>query len=120
MYAIRSYYDIMNQEPEPGLGNGGLGRLAACYIDSLASLEVPAIGYGIRYEFGIFTQYIVNGWQEERTDKWLQTGNPWETPRPDLAVSVKFGGHTESYQLDDGRLAYRWIPAYKVKGIPYA
>ncbi len=111
--------DIMNQEPEPGLGNGGLGRLAACYIDSLASLEVPAIGYGIRYEFGIFTQYIVNGWQEERTDKWLQTGNPWETPRPDLAVSVKFGGHTESYQLDDGRLAYRWIPAYKVKGIPY-
>ena len=73
---------LIDQEEEPGLGNGGLGRLASCYCDSLASLEVPAVGYGIRYEFGIFDQAIRDGWQVEVTDKWLRLGNPWEISRP--------------------------------------
>ncbi|WP_201094573.1 glycogen/starch/alpha-glucan phosphorylase [Thiocystis minor] len=76
---------ILDCEPEPGLGNGGLGRLAACYLDSLATLQYPAIGYGIRYEFGIFAQEIRDGWQTERTDKWLSGGNPWEIAKPDIA-----------------------------------
>jgi glycogen phosphorylase len=110
---------ILDQEPEPGLGNGGLGRLAACYMDSLASLEIPAIGFGIRYEYGIFDQQIRDGWQVESTDKWLQWGNPWEIARPEGAVTVGFGGHTEPYQDEKGRYRVRWIPAYQVKAIPY-
>lgn len=113
-----SMEDIIAQEEEPGLGNGGLGRLAACYIDSLASQQIPAIGYGIRYEFGIFDQEIIDGWQVERTDKWLRKGNPWESIRPELAVNVNFGGHTEAYQNADGRTCFRWKPAYKVTGVP--
>ncbi len=89
--------EILAQEEEPGLGNGGLGRLASCYMDSLASVEVPAIGYGIRYEFGIFDQVIRDGWQQEITDKWLRNGNPWEIPRSEIAYDVKFGGHTEAW-----------------------
>ena len=73
---------LLAQEAEPGLGNGGLGRLAACFIDSLATLEIPTLAYGIRYEFGIFDQEIVDGWQVEKTDKWLTYGNPWEMPAP--------------------------------------
>src|SRR5271165_2039861 len=88
---------LIRQEPEPGLGNGGFGRLAACYMDSLSALRVPAIGYGIRYEFGIFTQEIRDGWQIEVADKWLRLGDPWELPRPESAVDVNFGGHTEAY-----------------------
>ena len=110
---------VLAQEPEPGLGNGGLGRLAACYIDSLASLQIPAIGYGIRYEFGIFDQEIHDGWQVEKTDKWLRNGNPWEMARPELAVNVKFGGHTESYVDPEGRKCYQWKSDYMVVGIPY-
>ena len=110
---------IIAQEEEPGLGNGGLGRLAACYIDSLASQQIPAIGYGIRYEFGIFDQEIHDGWQVERTDKWLRKGNPWESCRPELSVNVNYGGYTESYTDSDGRRCCRWKPAYKVTGIPY-
>jgi len=113
-----NFGEIMAQEEEPGLGNGGLGRLAACYIDSLASLEIPAIGYGIRYEFGIFDQEIRDGWQVEKTDKWLRKGNPWESVRPELAVNVNFGGHTESYTDSGGKVYFRWKPAYKVTGIP--
>lgn len=113
------FEDIINQEKEPGLGNGGLGRLAACYMDSLATLEVPAIGYGIRYEFGMFEQEIRNGWQVERTDKWLALGNPWEIPRPEGFVEVKLGGHTKSYQDDKGNYRVRWVPARVVKGVPY-
>jgi starch phosphorylase len=86
--------EILAQEEEPGLGNGGLGRLASCYMDSLASVEVPALGYGIRYEFGIFDQIIRDGWQCEITDKWLRNGNPWEIARPDITHAVKFGGRT--------------------------
>lgn len=111
--------EILEHEPDPGLGNGGLGRLAACFVDSLATLEVPAVGYGIRYEFGIFTQAIQEGWQAEVPDKWLRFGNPWEIARPDQAVEVKFGGHTESYHDEKGQTRVRWIPAVKVIGIPY-
>ncbi len=111
--------EILAQEAEPGLGNGGLGRLAACYIDSLASKEIPAIGYGIRYEFGIFDQVILDGWQVEKTDKWLRKGNPWEIARPELSVNVNFGGYTEAYTDSDERKCFRWKPAYMVTGIPY-
>ena len=111
--------ELIDTEEEPGLGNGGLGRLAACYMDSLSNLEIPAIGYGIRYEFGIFDQEIRDGWQVEITDKWLQYGNPWEIPRPETSVEVKFGGHTESYTDVDGNYRVRWVPEYVLKGIPY-
>ena len=110
---------IIDHEEEPGLGNGGLGRLAACYLDSLASLEIPAIGYGIRYEFGIFDQAFDNGWQKELSDRWLQPGNPWEFKKPDVAVEVGFGGHTTTYTDDNGHYHVRWIPGLVVKGIPY-
>ncbi|MBS1138259.1 MAG: glycogen/starch/alpha-glucan phosphorylase, partial [Proteobacteria bacterium] len=111
--------DLLRQEEEPGLGNGGLGRLAACYLDSLATLRVPAIGYGIRYEFGIFDQEIRDGWQVEITDKWLRLGNPWEICRPEVAYQVGFGGHTEPWQDAQGRCHVRWIPDRVVKGIAY-
>jgi len=110
---------IFDQEEEPGLGNGGLGRLAACYLDSLATLEIPAIGYGIRYEFGIFDQEIRDGWQVERTDEWLRLGNPWEMARPEIAYQVNFGGRTEPYEDDQGRYRVRWIPHRTVKGVAY-
>jgi len=110
---------LLAQEEEPGLGNGGLGRLAACYLESLASLEIPAIGYGIRYEFGIFDQEIRDGWQVEITDKWLQYGNPWEICRPESALEVKLGGHTEVYADDDDNYRVRWVPHKIVKGVPY-
>jgi starch phosphorylase len=114
-----NFRELVEQEEEPGLGNGGLGRLAACYMDSLATLEIPAIGYGIRYEFGIFDQEIRDGWQVEITDKWLQYGNPWEIARPEASLLVGFGGHTESYTDDNGQSRIRWVPAQVVKGIPY-
>ena len=111
--------EIIAQEEEPGLGNGGLGRLASCYMDSLASVEVPAIGYGIRYEFGIFDQVIRDGWQCEITDKWLRFGNPWELARSEIAYPVKFGGRSETYTDEHGRSRVRWIPETEVKGIAY-
>lgn len=109
---------LRQQEEEPGLGNGGLGRLASCFMDSLASLEMPAVGYGLRYEFGIFDQTIRDGWQEESTDKWLRFGNPWENVRPELAFEVKLGGHTETW-TDEGRYRVRWVPARVVQGVAY-
>ena len=112
-------YELMEQEAEPGLGNGGLGRLAACFLDSLATLDIPTIGYGIRYEFGIFDQHIDNGWQVERPDRWLHLGNPWEIPRPEYMVEVKLGGHTETYTDLQGRYQVRWIPERTVLGTPY-
>ena len=111
--------ELLDQEPEPGLGNGGLGRLAACFLDSLATLEIPAIGYGIRYEFGIFDQHIRDGWQVEVTDKWLLHGNPWELPRPKLTFDVSFGGHTEHYVDDQGQHRTNWIPERVVRGVAY-
>ncbi|MEJ8827479.1 glycogen/starch/alpha-glucan phosphorylase [Variovorax humicola] len=108
---------VIALEEEPGLGNGGLGRLAACYLDSLATLQMPALGYGIRYEFGIFRQAIRDGWQVEETDKWLQKGNPWEIVRPDVAYYVNFGGHTQSATDAEGRFRVRWTAANQVKGV---
>jgi len=114
-----NFDELVAQEDEPGLGNGGLGRLAACFIDSLATLQIPALGYGIRYEFGIFHQEIVDGWQTEKTDKWLRFGNPWEIARPEWAVEVKLGGYTEQYTDELERLRVRWVPHKKVVGVPY-
>jgi starch phosphorylase len=111
--------EILTQEEEPGLGNGGLGRLASCYMDSLASVEVPAIGYGIRYEFGIFDQVIRDGWQQEITDKWLRFGNPWEIARPEISYAVKFGGCSETLTDEQGHSRVRWIPETEVKGVAY-
>ena len=111
--------DLLRQEEEPGLGNGGLGRLAACYLDSLATLRIPAIGYGIRYEFGIFDQEIRDGWQVETTDKWLRMGNPWEICRPEVAYKVKLGGYTEYFSDESGYLRVRWVPYKVIKGIAY-
>lgn len=110
---------LVGLEEEPGLGNGGLGRLAACYLDSLATLGYPAMGYGIRYEFGIFDQILQDGWQVEMTDKWLRYRNVWEISRPTLAQVVKLGGHTEWFADDAGNRRVRWVPARVVIGIPY-
>ena len=110
---------LLSCEDEPGLGNGGLGRLAACFLDSLATLQIPSLGYGIRYEFGIFQQEIVDGWQVEKTDKWLRYGNPWEVPRPEWAVEVKLGGHTERFVDHNGATRVRWVPHRIVNGVPY-
>ena len=112
--------NLLRKEEEPGLGNGGLGRLSACFLDSMATLQMPSVGYGIRYEFGIFKQEIVDGWQVEKTDKWLRFGNPWEIARPEWAVEAKFGGYTEKYLDDHGRLRTRWVPERIVNGVPYA
>lgn len=111
--------ELLNQEEEPGLGNGGLGRLAACYLDSMATLEIPSFGYGIRYEFGIFDQEIRDGWQVEITDGWLRYGNPWEIPRPEVRMPVKFGGHTRSYTDSDGHYRVIWDPGHMVEGVAY-
>ena len=83
---------LLEMEPDAGLGNGGLGRLAACFLDSLATLDMPAVGYGIRYEFGIFSQEILRGYQVERADEWLKFGNPWEIARPEYVLPVRFYG----------------------------
>ncbi|SKF63534.1 Glycogen phosphorylase [Mycobacteroides abscessus subsp. bolletii] len=111
--------EVLACEEEPGLGNGGLGRLAACYLDSLATLDRPAIGYGIRYEYGIFDQEIRDGWQVEKTDNWLDNGNPWEIAKPDLNFIVGWGGHTEQYLDEHGNFRARWVPQRFLKGIPY-
>jgi starch phosphorylase len=111
--------DLIEQEAEPGLGTGGLGRLAACFLDSLATLEIPARGYGIRYDFGIFDQAVRSGWQVERPDQWLRLGNPWEIQRPEYQVTVNFGGYTEAYTDARGRYRVRWLPQQTVFGLPY-
>ncbi len=110
---------VRNAEVEPGLGNGGLGRLAACFIDSLATMDVPSVGYGIRYEYGIFRQTFVDGWQVEQPDNWLELGAPWEFPHPEAAVTVHFGGHVEDQVDDDGVTRSRWIPGWDVSAVPY-
>ncbi|HET9594086.1 MAG TPA: glycogen/starch/alpha-glucan phosphorylase, partial [Anaeromyxobacteraceae bacterium] len=111
--------DLAGEEPDAGLGNGGLGRLAACYLDSMATLALPASGYGIRYEFGIFDQDIREGWQVERPEEWLKFGNPWEVARPEYEVPVAFYGRTV-HELDDkGRPRVRWTDAKHVHGTPY-
>ncbi|MHC4470569.1 MAG: glycogen/starch/alpha-glucan phosphorylase [Planctomycetota bacterium] len=110
---------LVELDEEPGLGNGGLGRLASCFLDSLATLGVPCIGYGIRYEYGIFRQRFEDGWQMECPDKWLHFGNPWEFPQPDDMVVVRFGGRTEHYTDELGRERIRWVEGETVFGEPY-
>src|SRR5690349_14776814 len=113
-------HDLLEEEADAGLGNGGLGRLAACFLDSMATLELPGVGYGLRYEFGIFRQEINReGAQIEHPDDWLRFGNPWEIARPEYAVPVHFGGYTQS--LPDGRGGFRvvWHPAEAMLGMPY-
>lgn len=111
--------EIIKLDKEPGLGNGGLGRLAACFMDSLATLDIPALGYGIRYEFGIFRQSFRDGWQIESPDEWLHYGNPWEFPQPDDMVEVQFGGVSEHYTDEHGSNRVRWVGDKKVMGEPY-
>ena len=118
-FGITDLERILAVEEEPGLGNGGLGRLAACYMESLATLDIPATGYGIRYELGIFDQLIENGWQVEITDKWLKGGWPWEVVYPYKSCRVGFGGSTHTYRDQQGRLRVRWEPAEQALGIPH-
>ena len=111
--------DLIELDIEPGLGNGGLGRLAACFMDSLATLNIPAVGYGIRYEYGIFRQSFRDGWQVESPDEWLYYGNPWEYAQADDMVEVGFGGCSENYRDNDGNYRVRWNPAQTIMGQPY-
>lgn len=111
--------ELADLEIEPGLGNGGLGRLAACFLDSLTTLGIPAIGYGIRYDYGIFRQTFVDGWQVEQPDIWTSGSSPWEVIHPQFANRVGFGGHTESYYDETGQYQVRWIPESQVVGVPY-
>ena len=111
--------ELCAQEPEPGLGNGGLGRLAACFVDSMATLQIPGIAHGIRYEFGIFEQSVRDGRQVELADKWLRLGNPWEIARPEITYEIGFGGYTEHYTDARGRRRVRWLPGQVVKGMAY-
>ncbi len=111
--------ELLEHEEEPGLGNGGLGRLAACFMESCATLELPAVGHGLRYEFGIFDQQIRDGWQVEHTDRWLRKGNPWEVRRYELEPRVGFAGRVEHSTSEHGRFHARWIPERVVKGVPY-
>jgi starch phosphorylase len=110
-------HKIMREEPDMGLGNGGLGRLAACYMDSLSTLELPAYGYGILYEFGIFDQDIENGWQIEKPDHWLRYGSPWKVVRPEFTYKVRFNGKVTNYTDETGRTRYQWIDTDDVLAI---
>ncbi len=111
--------EIAETEQDAGLGNGGLGRLAACFLDSCASLQLPVKGYGLRYEYGMFKQRIEAGYQVEDTDHWLLNGNPWELERPEYTQRVKFGGHTEYHSNKDGKLNVYWDGTRDVLAIPY-
>lgn len=113
-----SLEELVDTERDAGLGNGGLGRLAACFMDSLATLEIPAYGYGIRYNYGIFRQQIQDGWQKEQPDNWLKDGNPWEVKRPDLTYPVFFGGYVTMIR-ENGRDVYKWVPSECVNGVAY-
>ena len=110
--------DLRDYETDAGLGNGGLGRLAACYLDSMSTLDLAGLGYGLRYDYGIFRQKIVGGNQVEEPDGWLNDGYPWEIERPEYDQIVNFGGYVECVS-DRGRQSWRWVPAEQVQGIPY-
>ncbi|MGR8929064.1 MAG: glycogen/starch/alpha-glucan phosphorylase [Gammaproteobacteria bacterium] len=111
--------ELLESEPDAGLGNGGLGRLAACFIDSCATLQLPVMGYGLRYEYGMFTQEIVNGEQIEKPDHWLRNGNVWEIERPEYMTRIKFGGHTEMHLDEYGRKRTSWVNTHDVLAMPY-
>ncbi|MEQ1525846.1 MAG: glycogen/starch/alpha-glucan phosphorylase, partial [Gallionella sp.] len=114
-----AFEEIIDQENDAGLGNGGLGRLAACFLDSCATLQLPVKGYGLRYEYGMFRQRIENGYQVEEPDHWLKNGNPWEMERPEFNVRVKFGGQTEHYSDDKGEIHAHWKYTHDVIAVPY-
>jgi starch phosphorylase len=111
--------DLVDSEPDAGLGNGGLGRLAACFLDSCATLQLPVVGYGMRYEYGMFRQTIVDGRQVEEPEHWLRHGNPWEIERSEYAQRIKFGGRTESSRAPDGEISVRWVETNDIVAIPY-
>lgn len=111
--------ELVEAEPDAGLGNGGLGRLAACFIDSCATLQLPVTGYGLRYEYGMFSQDIINGEQVERPDHWLRNGNIWEIERPEYAHRIKFGGRTESHIDENGRKRVSWVDTHDVQAVPF-
>ena len=106
-------------EPDAALGNGGLGRLAACFMESMATLAVPAYGYGIRYENGLFRQVVKDGWQQEYPENWLSFGNPWEFARPEIAYDIGFGGHIETVHVEGGTPRYEWFPSETVEAVAY-
>ena len=114
-----NYEEIIEMEHDAGLGNGGLGRLAACFIDSCATLQLPVTGYGIRYEYGMFQQSLINGQQIEMPDHWLRDGHPWELERPEFTQRIKFGGHTEYYTADNGDTRISWVATNDVLAVPY-
>ncbi|CAG8458241.1 11217_t:CDS:10 [Ambispora gerdemannii] len=111
--------DVLEQEVDAALGNGGLGRLAACYMDSLATLDYPAWGYGLRYTYGIFQQRLKDGFQMELPDYWLNFDNPWELPRLDIAIEVRFGGYVSKYTDENGRTRHRWEGGDGVQAVAY-
>ena len=113
------FEQVITEEHDAGLGNGGLGRLAACFMDSCASLNLPVVGYGIRYEYGMFRQDIEDGYQVEEPDHWLRDGNPWELERPEFTQVIKFGGHVENIIEADGSTRYAWLESSDVLAIPY-
>ena len=113
------FEDMESSEQDAGLGNGGLGRLAACFLDSCATLQLPVLGYGLRYDYGMFRQKIQNGYQIEEPDHWLRDGNPWELERPEFTQRVKFGGHTEHYHDENGELRVRWVGTHDVLALPF-
>jgi len=111
--------ELAEAEIDAGLGNGGLGRLAACFLDSCATLQLPVMGYGIRYEYGMFRQRIVDGRQIEEPDHWLRDGNPWEQERPEFTQRVRFGGRSEQYRAETGEQRVRWVESRDVLAVPY-
>ncbi|GMR01082.1 MAG: glycogen/starch/alpha-glucan phosphorylase [Gammaproteobacteria bacterium] len=117
-YAVQ-LEDVIEEEPDAGLGNGGLGRLAACFMDSCATLDLPVVGYGIRYEYGMFRQLIKKGYQIEEPDHWLRDGNPWEVARPEFEQTIRFGGRTEHFHDEQGKHHARWVDTDDVVAIAY-
>ena len=113
------FEDMESSEQDAGLGNGGLGRLAACFLDSCATLQLPVLGYGLRYDYGMFRQKIENGFQVEEPDHWLRDGNPWELERPEFTQRVQFGGYTEHYRDENGELRSRWVGSHDVLALPF-
>ena len=113
------FEELAEFEHDAGLGNGGLGRLAACFIDSCATLQLPVTGYGLRYEYGMFQQKIDNGYQQEKPDNWLRDGNPWELERPEFTQRIKFGGHTELRRNANDEIEVHWLNTDDVLAVPY-
>ena len=113
-----SLEDLVEKERDAALGNGGLGRLAACFLDSMATENLPAWGYGIRYQYGMFRQELHDGFQHENPDYWLNFGNPWEIERPGISYPIKFYGHSEAHDVD-GRQIFRWVSGEEVDAVAY-